>query len=390
MTDSFEKLQNLKVALVYDRVNTKYGGAEQVLLAFQDLFPKATLFTSVFDPLRAVWAKKFRKVNTSFLNHFSVLKNKHQWLAPLMPIAFESLNFSKYDLIISITSAEAKGIITNHNQLHICYLLTPPRYLYDFQKNYLDSKTLFSLPIVKQFTKFLLKYLKWWDQVAIYRPDVIVPLSEVVSNRIKTSYRVSTENPIYPPIDMIDFSIDNQALSRFNLPSDFHLVVSRLVFYKKIDIAIKACAKLNQNLVIVGSGEETDKLKTLANRLTKNSESEIIFLSSQPQTVVNTLMKQAKTFLSPGVDDFGLSPLQANLFNTPAIINSQSGVVPIFKKYGFGDMLMSDSSEELANKIIQTSSKSIKSANIDSIKKILGTKYFQQQFAQIIIKNIKR
>lgn len=388
MTYSSEQLQKLQVVLVYDRVNTKYGGAEQVLLAFQDLFPNATLFTSVFDPHRAVWAKKFRKVNTSFLNHFSVLKNKHQWLAPLMPIAFESLNFSKYDLIISITSAEAKGIITNHSQLHICYLLTPPRYLYDFQKNYINSKRLFSLPVVRQFVKLLLNYLKWWDQVAVHRPDVIVPLSEVVSNRVKTSYGVSTESPIYPPIDMIDFSIDNRTLKKFHLPSKFHLVVSRLVFYKRIDIAIKACAKLNQNLVIVGSGEETSKLKKLAEKLAKKSQSKFIFLSSQPQTVVNSLMKQAQTFLSPGVDDFGLSPLQANLFNTPAIINSQSGVASIFKKYGFGDMLISDSSEELANKIIQTSSKSIKSANIDSIKKILSAKYFQQQFAKIIIKNL--
>jgi len=390
MTDSFKQLQKLKVALVYDRVNTKYGGAEQVLLAFQELFPQATLFTSVFNSQQASWANKFTKVIPSFINNYSFLRNKHQWLAPLMPIAFESLDLSGFNLIISVTSAEAKGVIANYNQLHLCYLLTPPRYLYDFQSSYLDSKTLFSFPPVKQTTKFLLSYLKWWDQVAIHRPDVIIPLSEVVSDRIKKSYEVTTEKPIYPPIDMIDFSTDNQALSRFHLPSDFHLVVSRLVFYKRVDIAIKACVKLDHNLVIVGSGEEAGKLKKLANKLNKNSKSKIIFLSSQPQPIVNSLIKKAKILLSPGIDDFGITPLQANLFNTPAIINSKSGAVPIFKKYGFGDMLISDSSEELANKIIQTSSKSIKSDNIDSIKKILSTKYFQQQFAKIIIKNIKQ
>ncbi len=390
MINSFEQMQELKVALVYDRVNTKYGGAEQVLLAFGDLFPNATLFTSVFDPHQALWAKKFKSVKTSFLNRFSILKNKHQWLAPLMPIAFESFNFSGYDLIITVTSAEAKGVITNHDQLHLCYLLTPPRYLYDFQDEYLDSKKIFSFPIIKQLSQNLLSYLKWWDQVAIHRPDIIVPLSEVVSNRIKKSYGITTESPIFPPINMINLSIDDQSLKKFNLPPEFYLVVSRLVFYKRVDLAIKACAKLDQNLVIVGSGEEEKKLKQLASKLSKRSKAKFIFLSSQPQPIVNSLMKQAKIFLSPGIDDFGLSPLQANLFNTPAIINKQSGVAPLFKKFGFGDMLISDSSKELANKIIQTSSKSIKSANIDSIKKILSVKNFQQEFVKIIIKNLKR
>lgn len=390
MINSFEQMQELKVALVYDRVNTKYGGAEQVLLAFGDLFPNATLFTSVFDPHQARWAKSFKSVHASFLNRFSILKNKHQWLAPLMPIAFESLNFSGYDLIITVTSAEAKGVISNHHQLHLCYLLTPPRYLYDFQDEYLNSKRILSLPIIKQLTQKLLSYLKWWDQVAIFRPDIIVPLSEVVSDRIKKSYGVTTESPIYPPIDMIDLSTDDKSLKQFNLPSKFHLVVSRLVFYKRVDLAIKACAELDHDLVIVGSGEEEKKLKQLASELSKKSKAKFIFLSSQPQPVVNSLMKQAKIFLSPGVDDFGLSPLQANLFSTPAIINEQSGVAPLFKKFGFGDMLISSSSKELANKIIQTSSKSIKSANIDSIKKILNVKIFQQQFANIIIKNYKR
>src|SRR3989304_9837143 len=138
------------VALVYDRVNTPYGGAENVLLALHQAFPTAPLFTALYSPKHAPWAAVFPAVRASFLNRLPFLRTAHRWLAWLMPLAFESLDFSDYDLIISITSAEAKGILTKPDQLHLCYLLTPPRYLYQSKKHSLNSHWLLRLPLIHQ------------------------------------------------------------------------------------------------------------------------------------------------------------------------------------------------------------------------------------------------
>ena len=114
----------MRTAIVYDRVN-KWGGAERVLLVLHELFPDAPLYTSVYDPAGAPWAKVFPKINTSLLQSVPFAKRNHQYLAPLMPLAFESFNFDKYDLVISVTSEAAKGIITKPSTKHVCYMLTP-------------------------------------------------------------------------------------------------------------------------------------------------------------------------------------------------------------------------------------------------------------------------
>jgi len=384
-----KNLQQLKVAIIYDRANTSYGGAEQVLLAIQEIYPQAELLTSIYNSKKALWANRFKNVKTTFLNKIKFLRNQHQWLAFSMPLAFELLNLSKYDLIISVTSAEAKGVITTPNQLHICYLLSPPRYLYKFKNEYLNSRRLFKVTLIKQISLLFLKYLQWWDQVAIRRPDVIIPLSQEVAKRVYDSYNITVNPPVYPPVDMINLGVDESCLNELSLPTNFNLVVSRLVFYKKVDLAIKACAKLEQNLIVVGEGEERRKLQELAKKVSRSSSFKIIFLPSQSQKVVNALMKKADLFLSVGIDDFGLAPLQANLFGTPAIINSQSGVAEIYSKIDLGGIVNSSNITELVNKITQTSSKKIKSANIESVKKICGKNQFQQSLLSIISSNLK-
>lgn len=385
---SSSSLEKLKVALVYDRANTTYGGAEQVLLSLKSLFPKAVLFSSLYNPKKAKWALSFAEVRSSFLNKIPFAKNHHQWFVLLMPLAFESLDLSEFDVIISVTSAEAKGVITLPHQLHLCYLLTPPRYLYQFQEEYLKTRPLLRLPLLRLLGALLLKYLKWWDQVAIHRPDVIIPLSQAVKERAKQSYVIETNEPIYPPIDAITLETNDQALAKFDLPSNFNLIVSRLVFYKKIDLAIQTCVATNQNLVIVGSGQQEKRLKKMAAQLTLNTNSQIIFLGSQPQPVVNSLMNAAQLFLAPGVDDFGLSPLQANLFETPAIINASSGVAEVFEKYGFGSMITQANLAELTQKIQQSSFDIKKSANIGHVKRELGQEAFISKLMSVIDKAI--
>jgi hypothetical protein len=191
-----------RFALVYDRANISYGGAEQVLLAIQKLYPDITLFSSVYDSQKAKWTKHFKTIQTSFLQKIPFTSAWHRYLAALMPLAFENLDLSKYDVVISVTSAEAKGIITRRDQLHLCYLLSPPRYLYHYQAEYLRQNRFLQLPIIEYFAKKALAYLKKWDQIAIYRPDIVIPIAKIVEARAKKYYpQLQLAKVIYPPID---------------------------------------------------------------------------------------------------------------------------------------------------------------------------------------------
>ncbi len=375
--------RNLKVAIVYDWVDTRYGGAEQLVLAFYKLFPKATLFTSIYNPQLACWADQV-KVKASFLNRLPLIKKHHRLALPLLPMAFESLDLAEYELVISITSAFAKGVITRSDQLHLCYLLSPPRFLYDFNQEFSEYTKLSRLPVVKQVSRFILDYVRWWDQVAMFRPDAVVPISEQVQNRVNKNYGLKTLAPIYPPVDMIELQTDDQALTNLNLPSDFCLVVSRLISYKKIDLAIKACALLKQNLIIVGDGPSKKAWQKLAGSLQNTSNSHIIFLPSQPQPVVNSLMKNASLFLSPGVDDFGLSPLQANLFGTPAIINANSGVAEVFANNIQGLVIKKVTVSNLASAIEQALLKNFNSAKIKQLAQLQTTEKFIKEISEVI------
>src|SRR3990167_9737624 len=166
----------MKVALVYDRVN-KWGGAERVLLALHKIFPDAPLYTSVYDKDKAPWAKVF-SVKTSFLQNFPFASGNHEYYAPLMPLAFESFTFDEYDLVISVTSEAAKGIITKPGTLHICYCLTPTRYLWSHFNLYFEN------PILKFISSPVASYLKTWDRIAAQRPDVMIAISDTVRKRI--------------------------------------------------------------------------------------------------------------------------------------------------------------------------------------------------------------
>jgi len=311
-----------RIALIYDRANTAYGGAEQVLLAIQKIYPDITLFSSVYNPKKAKWTKKFKQVKTSFLQKIPFTAALYRYLAALMPFAFESLDLSKYDIVISVTSAEAKGVITRRDQLHLCYLLSPPRYLYHYQDEYLRQNWILQLPLIDSLAKGALNYLKKWDQVAIYRPDLIIPIAQIVKERAKKYYpQVKLENVIYPPINTnLMTYLDKNSPAK--IEDDYLLLVSRLVPYKNIAPAILACQKLGKKLVIVGEGPEEKNLKTLANQL-------IIFKKKISKKELANLYQHCRALLSPGLDDFGLVALEANLFGKPVIINQLAGAAEL-------------------------------------------------------------
>lgn len=291
----------MKVALVYDRVN-KWGGAERVLLSLHKLFPDAPIFTSVYDKHHASWADVF-DVKTSFLQKLQFARRSHEAFALFMPVAFESFSFKEYDVVISVTSEAAKGIITGPNTIHICYCLTPTRYLWSGYSTY------FKNPMLKQLSRPAISYLRAWDKSAAKRPDKMIAISQEVKDRIATFYE--RDAPIiYPPVSLGAKKVVTAPKKKKK--DEYFLVVSRLVPYKRIDLAIEACNKLKYPLKIIGTGSEEKKLKQLAGPT-------IEFLGNLSDAQMSEYYANAKGLIFPGVEDFGITVVEAQRFGIPVI-----------------------------------------------------------------------
>jgi glycosyltransferase involved in cell wall biosynthesis len=379
------------VALVYDRVNTPFGGAENVLLVLHELYPDAPLYTSLYAANKAPWAQRFPMVYASFLNKLPLLRTMHRWLAVLMPTAFESLDLSKYDIIISVTSAEAKGVLTNPKQLHVCYLLTPPRYLYHHYRHSLDSHWLLRLPIIRQLAQLLINYLRWWDQAAIFRPDVIIPISKRVAKRVEEFYsKVEPDQVIYPPVNANQFNKIFEKPASGEAPNflrdltanDYLLVISRLVSHKKIKLAIHACANLNKDLVIVGNGPEQGNLIKLAKSL--STDSRILFFDSLTDDQLQEAFQRCQALIMPGEEDFGIVAMEANSFGKPVIINRRSGAAELIKSGEHGVHIKEESVPATIQAIEKLEGKSFSTSKIAKNPLKYDTKQFKQIFSQAI------
>lgn len=296
----------MKVALVYDRVN-KWGGAERVLLALKKIFPQAPLYTAVYHPQSAPWAKEF-PVIPSFLQKFPFAKTHHELYPWLTPLAFESFNFDQYELVISVTSAEAKGIITKPPTRHLCYCLTPTRYLYSARQDYFKNPGFGSLnPVARLGFQLLFPYLEKWDQLAAHRPDFYMAISQNVQKRIKKYYQRDSQ-VIYPPVDLEKFKARPPALKT----RDYFLLVSRLVPYKKIDLVIQAFNELGLPLKIIGLGSQENHLKNLAGP-------KIEFLGYLTERKLLSYYYSCRAVVCPQEEDFGLVPLEAQACGKPVL-----------------------------------------------------------------------
>lgn len=303
----------MKIALVYDRVN-KWGGAERILLSLHKIFPEAPLYTSVHNKKTAVWSRRL-KVIPSFLQRIPFAINAHEYFAPFMPLAFESFDFSEFDVVISITSEAAKGIITRPGTVHICMCLTPTRYLWSGYSQYFKKFIfrLLSLPLVW--------YLRNWDILASNRPDSYIAISENVRRRIKKYYGRDS-SIIYPPSDLLfKRSIGKTPLE----DKDYFLVVSRLVEYKRIDLAIKACNRLKLPLIVIGEGHEKENLVEIAGETIK-------FIGKVSDALLLEYYKNCKALIFPGEEDFGITMVEAQRAGKPVVAFAGGGALEIVKK----------------------------------------------------------
>lgn len=287
-------MDNLKIAVFYDWLN-QWGGAERLLLDILKIFPQAKLFTTIHNPSKTHWLK--RPVTSTFLSKFC--KKNTPLVSLLQPIAVENFNFSSFDIVISLTSQNGKAILTPPQTCHICYLLTPNRYLYQYT-----------------YPKFLNKFIslfKKFDFIYSQRPDYYLTISKTVQNRIKNIYKRSS-TIVYPPIE------PKFKPAKTQTSSDYYLVVSRLVKHKRVDLAISACLKLNKKLIIVGSGRYQNQLKKMA-----NNSYLISFLGQVGDKRLLKLYQNCTALICPQLEDFGLTSLEAQACGKPVIGLNKAG-----------------------------------------------------------------
>lgn len=357
----------MKVALVYDRLN-KWGGAERVLLALHEMFPDAPLYTSVYSKKGAGFAKVF-DVKTSFLQKFDITREHNEMLATFMPMAFEQFIFDDFDLIISVTSEAAKGIITKPKTKHICYCLTPTRYLWSGYDEYFRGS------VMRAVSTPALKYLRRWDKIAANRPDHLIAISSEVKNRIKTYYGLNSEI-IFPPIMMKKKNkIKKSNGSYFLLVSRF----SALSYYKKIDLAIEAFNKTQMPLVIVGSGPMKSKLMGKAGKNIK-------FEGDVTDTKLQDYYSGAKALVFPGYEDFGLVMAEAQYFGTPVIAYSKGGAKDIVIKGKTGKLFNEQNVESLVRALKSFKESDYNKQDIEQNSQRFSFSNFKKDFDQYLDK----
>lgn len=317
------------VALVYDRV-AKWGGAEQVLLALHELFPRAPLYTAIHDQQKTSWSKIFPAVIPTFLQKFPLIVKHYEQFPWAMPVAFECLSFNQYDAVISITSAEAKSIITHPSTMHICYCLTPSRYLWSHNDQYVSH-----LPVWKRtFAQPLLKYLQAVDRVACHRPDEYISISETVRDRVKKYYNIESEI-VYPPVDIDSFTTGKDG--------GYFLWIGRLVKYKNPAAVIELFNKIGLPLVVIGEGAEKDRLKKIA-------QSNITITGFIGRSEVLGYMKNASALISMHAEDFGINYIEAQAAGKPILGLNIGALTEIITSKKTGTLV--DSTDQL-EKIIQ-------------------------------------
>lgn len=322
------------------------GGAEVILQAFRQLYPQADWYTGVYNPHRAPFAKNWN-VKSSFISHLPWLRDHHEWYPYLMPFIFESFDFTSYDLVVSIGSAECKGIITKPSTTHIHYNLTPTRYLYSHADEYLRTGLMCKIA----------SWLRAWDLIAATRPDKMIAISEHVKKRIQKYYKRNSQ-VIYPPVDTSNFKQSDSLINRYtDLP--YYLTVSRLVPYKRIDLLIEAFNHCGKPLVIVGTGSESNRLRKLA-------KSNITFTGFVEGSKLKDYYLSAKAFIQVNEEDFGIAMCEAQAAGVPVIAYNVGGAAEIVKD-GKTGILFSDQTSESINQAINKFEKT-KIAPADCVK----------------------
>ena len=358
---------NLRVALLHDFLLYP-GGAERVLKVLSEMFPEAPIYTLLHDQEKMGEMFAGKDIRPSYLQKFpKFLRKHHQWLILFLPVVPETFDLREYDLVISSSGAWMKGIVTKMSTTHIAYLHSPMRFVWDYNERYFQEKGK-SPSLLK---RFVLNYLRIWDRMAGDRPDFLLANSVYTQKRIEKYYRREAV-VIYPPVDVKHGTRNTQQKiqdTRYNNQTNFNnqisnnqknsslnkaeklmpkklesyfLVVSRLSPYKKVDVVVEAFNKLGLPLVVIGQGEQEKQLKKIA-------KDNVQILGWQDDAATEQYYKNAKAFIFPAEDDFGLTAVEAMSFGVPVIAFRKGGVLETVQEGITGEFFDAQTPEVLAD-----------------------------------------
>ncbi len=296
--------KNLKVAIVHDWL-VSFAGADRVVDQIKQAFPQAVIYTLVYD--KSKFPKYFQEydVRTTYIQKIPGSAKLYKLMLTMMPKAFESLDLSEYDLVISSSSSCAKGVITRPDTLHICYCHTPTRYIWDFYYTYLNNSGF----IKRRLMPGMISRMRLWDRLAADRPDAYIANSQYIANRIRKYYRRESA-VIYPAVKINEMPLVPK--------EEYYLCVGRLTWYKRVDLAVEACTKLGKKLIVAGTGEEEKQIKSIAGR-------NVEFKSGLSDEEIRQLYLKARAFLFMAEEDFGIVPVEAMSAGTPVIAYGRGG-----------------------------------------------------------------
>ncbi len=291
----------MKIALVHDYL-VQYGGAERVLETFTEIFPKAPIYTMVYDKNLMNGVFSDRRILTSFMQKIPFVGSHHRLFPILMPMAIEQFNLSQYDIALSDSNSYAKGVITMPHTLHITYCHTPMRYAWDDCHKYLREFKYSNF--TKKLVPFAMNYIRLWDKISADRPDRYIANSNFVASRIKKYYNKDA-HVINPPVNTKNFYISKDI-------EEYYLMLGRALPYKRFDAVIEAFNVLGFPLKIIGKGPEMKDLK-------KRSKKNIEFLGYLNDEEISKYYSRCRAFIFPPEEDFGIAPLEAMASGRPVI-----------------------------------------------------------------------
>ncbi len=355
----------MRVALVHDYLN-QMGGAERVLLALHERFPQAPIYTSMYDPARVDARFRQMDIRTSFMQHLPFARRHHQPFLPLYPFVFERFDLRAYDLVISDSSAFAKGIVTAPDALHISYCHTPMRWAWNYDE-YVERERLGRL--ARTVLPPFVTWLRLWDYTTAARVDHFIANSPVVAARIAKYYRRECAI-IPPPVETSQFHLSAAH-------DDAFLVVSRLIPYKRIDLAVRACTQLGLPLHIIGSGRDEKRLRKLAGKTVR-------FLGHLSDAQVREHLARCRAFIFPGEEDFGLAPVEAQASGRPVIAYRAGGALASVVEGETGIFFDEPTPDSLAQALTTFRDEAFDPLSIRRHAERFDTSVFQDRIARLI------
>ena len=343
--------KDLKIALVHDDL-IQHGGAERLFEVMIETFPEADVFTSMASNRWQVQSAKFKvqnlaqnlKLRTSFMQILPFKEKLYRHYFLLYPVAFESFDFTDYDIVLSSSTRFAHGIVTRPETLHICYMNTPPRMFWEPERYFEPPPARPGL--AKVVLAPFLSYLRLWDYTAAQRVDYFIANSKTPQARIKKYYgRDSTI--IYPFVDLERFS-ECQCVNVSMCQSNYFLIVSRLTSWKKIDIAVEACNQLQLPLKIIGEGPDRPRLEKLAGLPVGRQDPTVELLGRLTDEEVVSYYQSCSALIFPQKEDFGITPLEAMACGKPVVAFEGGGALETVLAGKTGEFFYPQTAEALA------------------------------------------